>query len=141
MVLPLLHGPFGEDGTVQGLLEVAGVPYVGSGVLGSALGMDKVKAKEVLGARGLPQARWLGRARRRRRAPASPSRVAARARLARVREAGQPRLVGGRHEGARRRVARPTRSTLAFSYDEWVLVEEAIDGREIEVAVLGNARA
>ena len=50
VVLPLLHGPLGEDGTVQGLLELAGVPYVGSGVLGSALGMDKAKAKEVLAA-------------------------------------------------------------------------------------------
>ena len=55
VVLPLLHGPHGEDGTVQGLLELAGVPYVGAGVLGSALCMDKVKAKEVLAAHGLPQ--------------------------------------------------------------------------------------
>src|SRR5690606_33687785 len=47
VVFPLLHGPFGEDGTVQGLLEVAGVPYVGAGVLASALAMDKAKAKEV----------------------------------------------------------------------------------------------
>ena len=57
VVLPLLHGPMGEDGTVQGLLELASVPYVGSGVLGSALCMDKVKAKEVLaGARDAPGA-------------------------------------------------------------------------------------
>ena len=59
MVLPLLHGPFGEDGTVQGLLELADVPYVGAGVLGSALAMDKAKAKEVLRPGRPPQARWL----------------------------------------------------------------------------------
>src|SRR5690606_3381494 len=59
VVLPLLHGPHGEDGTVQGLLELAGVPYVGSGVLASALCMDKPKAKEILAAHGLPQTRWL----------------------------------------------------------------------------------
>src|SRR5258706_5020746 len=59
VVLPLLHGPFGEDGTVQGLCELAGVPYVGAGVLGSALAMDKAKAKEVFAQRGLPQARWI----------------------------------------------------------------------------------
>ena len=58
-MLPLLHGPHGEDGTVQGMLELAGVPYVGSGVLASALAMDKGKAKEVLAAHGLPQVPYL----------------------------------------------------------------------------------
>jgi D-alanine-D-alanine ligase len=62
VVLPLLHGPYGEDGTVQGLLELAGVPYVGSGVLASALAMDKVKAKEILSVHGLPQVAWVARA-------------------------------------------------------------------------------
>src|SRR6478672_11507890 len=57
VVLPLLHGPMGEDGTVQGLLELAGVPYVGSGVLGSALSMDKAMAKQVLAVNGIAQAR------------------------------------------------------------------------------------
>ena len=65
VVLPLLHGPHGEDGTVQGMLELAGVPYVGSGVLASALAMDKAKAKEVLAAHGLPQVRLRGAARHR----------------------------------------------------------------------------
>src|SRR5437588_2899447 len=60
VVLPLLHGPFGEDGTVQGLCELAGVPYVGAGVLGSAVAMDKVTAKRLVGEAGLPQARWIG---------------------------------------------------------------------------------
>ncbi len=60
VVFPLLHGPLGEDGTVQGLLEVADVPYVGAGVLGSALAMDKLVAREVLAQHGLPQARYRG---------------------------------------------------------------------------------
>src|SRR4051794_34563796 len=60
VVLPLLHGPMGEDGTVQGLLEVAGVPYVGSGGLGSALAMDKIAAKERAGAHGFAQTDWRG---------------------------------------------------------------------------------
>jgi len=57
VVVPLLHGPMGEDGTVQGLLELANVPYVGSGVLGSALAMDKAMAKQVLAVNGIAQAR------------------------------------------------------------------------------------
>ena len=57
-MLPLLHGPMGEDGTVQGLLELADVPYVGSGVLGSAVSMDKAMAKQVLAANGIAQARY-----------------------------------------------------------------------------------
>ena len=59
VVLPLLHGPYGEDGTVQGLFELAGVPYVGSGVVGSAVAMDKVMMKRAFAAAGLPMARWL----------------------------------------------------------------------------------
>src|SRR3954463_13925525 len=59
VVLPLLHGPMGEDGTVQGFLELAGVPYVGAGVLGSAVCMDKAGAKEPAGRAGIPQVRWL----------------------------------------------------------------------------------
>ena len=58
VVLPLLHGPMGEDGTVQGLLELADAAYVGSGVLGSALAMDKAMAKQVLAANGIPQPRF-----------------------------------------------------------------------------------
>ena len=59
VVFPLLHGPYGEDGTVQGLLEIADLPYVGAGVVGSAVGMDKVAMKRMLAAAGLPIARWL----------------------------------------------------------------------------------
>src|SRR5688572_6478540 len=59
VVFPVLHGPFGEDGTIQGLLEMANVPYVGAGVLGSALGMDKAVQKTVLRAAGLPVVDWV----------------------------------------------------------------------------------
>ena len=68
-MLPLLHGPMGEDGTVQGLLELAGVPYVGAGVAASAVCMDKGLAKDVLAAHGLPQCRHLVA----RRCPATPT--------------------------------------------------------------------
>ncbi len=58
VVFPVLHGPFGEDGTIQGFLELAGIPYVGSGVTGSAVGMDKAIAKKIYDAEGIPQARY-----------------------------------------------------------------------------------
>ena len=138
VVLPLLHGPHGEDGTVQGMLELAGVPFVGSGVLGSALCMDKLKAKDVLAAHGIPQVP-LDRPARHRARPMPPPGRRRRPPLPAVREAGQPRLVG------RRQPASPTPAELAAAvaarrrYDEWIVVEEGAHGREIEVAVLGNA--
>ena len=140
VVLPLLHGPHGEDGTVQGMLELAGVPYVGSGVLASALCMDKVKAKEVLG-RPRAAAGAAGRSLPRRRArPAPTGRVAdAELGLAGVREAGQPGLVGRRDQGR----TTPTSSTppcaaggRATTSGSWS--RRASPAREIEVAVLGN---
>jgi D-alanine-D-alanine ligase len=134
--LPLLHGPFGEDGTVQGLLEVAGVPYVGSGVLGSALSMDKAKAKEVLGARGIPQPRWIA-LRDDEIGPGVRDRVSA--------ELGWPVFVKPANLGSSVGVSKVKDSEgldraleQAFGFDEWALVEEAVTGREIEVAVLGN---
>ncbi|TML65253.1 MAG: D-alanine--D-alanine ligase [Actinobacteria bacterium] len=130
VVFPLLHGPFGEDGTVQGMLELAGVPYVGSGVLASALAMDKAKAKEVLAHHGLPQGRWLAV-----RESAVP----------RSFDLGWPVFVKPANLGSSvgvSKVAGPEELAaalgLAFSYDEWALVEEAIDGRELECGVLGN---
>src|SRR5215207_10058849 len=59
VVFPVLHGPYGEDGTIQGMLELAGVPYVGSGVLGSAAGMDKPTMKKIFAHHDLPQVRWI----------------------------------------------------------------------------------
>jgi D-alanine-D-alanine ligase len=127
----------GEDGTVQGLLELAGVPYVGSGVLGSALCMDKAVARTVAGAAGLPQARWLS-ARDVDVDDAFVARIITELGLpAFVKPANLGSSVGitKAHDEAELRDALRT----AASYDEWVLVEEAVVGREIEVAVLGNA--
>jgi D-alanine-D-alanine ligase len=59
VVFPVLHGPYGEDGTIQGMLELAGIPYVGSGVLASAIGMDKPTMKKIFAHHGLPQVEWL----------------------------------------------------------------------------------
>jgi D-alanine-D-alanine ligase len=136
VVLPILHGPFGEDGTVQGLLELAGVPYVGAGVLGSALAMDKAAAKDMLSAAGIPQARWLAL-----REPVEDPSLAARV----GGELGWPVFVKPANLGSSVGVSRATgpeelRSAIAraASFDEWVVVEEAIDGREIECGVLGN---
>ncbi len=136
VVMPLLHGPLGEDGTVQGLLELMDLPYVGSGVLASAVGMDKALAKEVLGFHGIAQARWISL----REHEVTPARL-----LAVADELGLPVFVKPSNMGSSVGVSKA--STIeelqhavehALSYDEWVVIEEAIVGREIEVAVLGN---
>ncbi|HKE77024.1 MAG TPA: D-alanine--D-alanine ligase family protein [Acidimicrobiales bacterium] len=137
VVLPLLHGPFGEDGTVQGLLELAGVPYVGSGVLGSALCMDKVKAKEVLRAHRVPQGPYV--ALRDTEIERAQDAVAAEG-------LAYPLFVKPANLGSSVGVTKAhdpgeldDAMALAASYDEWIVVEEGVEGREIEVAVLGNA--
>ena len=129
MVFPVLHGPFGEDGTVQGLLELAGVPYVGAGVLASALCMDKDVFKSVLRDHGIPVTENITL----RTGDEAPQPL----RLSVLREAGPAGLVGRDHQGARRsRVARGV--ALAFEHDEKVLVEQMVNGVEVEVGVLGN---
>jgi D-alanine-D-alanine ligase len=137
VVLPLLHGPHGEDGTVQGMLELAGVPYVGSGVLASAVSMDKVKAKEILAAHGLPLGPYV--ALRDTEIDTAPAAVtdAGLAYPLFVKPANMGSSVGVSkvHEAA----GLPEAVALAANYDEWVLVEQGVDGREIEVGVLGNA--
>ena len=136
VVFPILHGPHGEDGTVQGLLEVAGVPFVGCGVLASALCMDKLKAKEVAAAAGIAQARWIGA--RTTELDAVPARVEA---------AGlpYPLFVKPANLGSSIGVVRvtspadlPDALATAAAYDEWLVIEEGIAGRELEIAVLGN---
>ena len=136
VVLPLLHGPYGEDGTVQGLFELAGVPYVGSGVVGSAVGMDKVMMKRAFAAEGLPMAAYLVFREGRDRA-AFAARVDG--------ELGYPCFVKPANMGSSVGVNRATdRASLdvaldaALGFDEWVIVEEAVSGREIEVGVLGD---
>ena len=136
VVLPLLHGPYGEDGTVQGLLELAGLPYVGAGVVGSAVGMDKVMMKRAFAACGLPIATYAS-------FRDGHDRVAFAARV--EAEIGYPCFVKPANLGssvgvskARDRASFDAALDLALSFDEWAIVEEAIDGREIEVAVLGD---
>ena len=136
VVLPLLHGPMGEDGTVQGMLELANVAYVGGGVLGSALAMDKAMAKQVLAANGIAQARFRA-LREDRLDPSTTSTLAA--------ELGLPCFVKPSNMGSSVGVTKAhdldelSRAIeYALSYDEWVVVEEAVVGREIEVAVLGG---
>jgi len=136
VVLPLLHGPMGEDGTVQGMLELANVAYVGAGVLGSAVAMDKAMAKQVLTAAGVPQAKY-------RAFPEHQLRPGLPAELAE--ELGLPCFVKPANMGSsvgvtKAKTVEALRDAIdyALTYDEWVVVEEAIVGREIEVAVIGN---
>jgi D-alanine-D-alanine ligase len=135
VVFPMLHGPMGEDGTVQGLCELLDVPYVGCGVLSSAMCMDKAMAKEVAAAAGIPQARH----RTLRAAPTGDTEDL-------LGELGGSVFVKPANLGSSVGVSRADTADeldaaieLALSYDEWVVVEERIDGREIECAVLGHA--
>jgi D-alanine-D-alanine ligase len=136
VVLPLLHGPMGEDGTVQGLLELANVAYVGSGVLGSAVAMDKPMAKQVLTAAGIAQARYRSFAEHQIH-PGLPAELVA--------ELGLPCFVKPANMGSSVGVTKAhdveeLRGAIEFAltYDEWIVVEEGIVGREIEIAVIGN---
>jgi len=139
VVFPVLHGPYGEDGTVQGLLELADLAYVGAGVLGSALGMDKVAQKVTLRAQGLPVVEHLALNRKAWRA--RPEEVVAEieARFAYplfVKPANLGSSVGisKAHDRDQLRAG----LDLAARYDRKLLVEVAINGREIECSVLGN---
>ena len=136
VVMPLLHGPMGEDGTVQGLLELADVPYVGSGVLGSALSMDKAMAKQVLAANDVAQAR----SRSFREADLSPGLPGELADELGLPVFVKPANMGSSVGVSKAKTVEALRDAIAvaLTYDEWVVVEEAITGREIEVAVLGN---
>ena len=131
---PVLHGPYGEDGTVQGLFELAAVPYVGAGVAASAASMDKAMMKALFAQAGLPQVEHrvlFGRD------PAAEARV--------LDELGLPVFVKPANLGSSVAVAKvETAEALgaaldaAFAYDRKVVVEQGVDAREIEVSVLGN---
>jgi D-alanine-D-alanine ligase len=140
VVFPVLHGPFGEDGTVQGLLELANVPYVGAGVLASAVGMDKAVMKVAFAARKLPIAPWkLVRARE---WEADRDTVVDRL----IQALGLPLFVKPANLGssvgiskAKNRAELATAIDLASTFDRKVVVEQAVRrAREIEVSVLGN---
>lgn len=143
VVLPLLHGPLGEDGTIQGLLEIVDLPYVGSGVLGSALAMDKAMAKVVVGAAGIAQALHLVVTERDlQTGPSGEDDLVRRVGA----DLGFPCFVKPANMGSSVGVNRVDDSTgliaavrFALTYDRVVVIEEAISGRELEVAVLGDA--
>ncbi len=131
VVVPILHGPFGEDGTVQGLLELAGVPYVGAGVLGSALAMDKDKFKAVMRDAGIPVTQNITlRLGDKPRNPfgypvfVKPARLGSSVGITKVREGSELAAA----------------VELAFRHDEKVLVEEFVAGIEVECGVLGNLK-
>ena len=136
VVFPILHGPFGEDGTVQGLLRLANVPFVGAGVLGSAVAMDKDVTKRLLRDAGLPIPNFL---------------VATKENPVTFRTAqrtlGMPLFVKPANLGssvgiAKVRDEKEFKGAMkeAFRFDTKVLIEESIKGREIECAVLGNEK-
>lgn len=133
VVFPVLHGTFGEDGTVQGLLELADLAYVGAGVLGSALSMDKDMMKRVCRERGLPVVEHVAVCRHCTDPAAIESRLS------------YPVFVKPSNLGssvgiskARSRDELIAAMELAFQYDRKVVVERAIDGRELECSVIGN---
>ncbi|PYQ47619.1 MAG: D-alanine--D-alanine ligase A [Acidobacteria bacterium] len=131
---PVLHGTYGEDGTMQGLLELAGVPFVGSGCAASAAGMDKALMKGLFTAASLPQAKYV--------VLLSHQREQAQSLVAPL---GWPVFVKPANLGSSVGVSKVKRPEgladaldLAFEYDRKVIVEEGLDAREIEIAVLGN---
>jgi D-alanine-D-alanine ligase len=139
IVLPILHGTFGEDGTIQGMLEMAQIPYVGSGVLGSAMGMDKEVAARLFNAAGIPTVPSM--CVRKHEFLADPEAIEATLTKAFdfpffVKPANAGSSVGVHKVKSREGI----RAALAdaFSFDLKVLAQNAIDARELEVSVLGN---
>ncbi|MGH7141492.1 MAG: D-alanine--D-alanine ligase family protein, partial [Minisyncoccia bacterium] len=135
VVFPVLHGPFGEDGSVQGFLKLAGVPLVGAGVLGSAVGMDKDVMKRLLTAAGIPVAKFL------------VFREGDKVSFEKVcKELELPLFIKPANLGSSVGVSKASKKSEfakavaeAFRYDRKILIEECIVGREIECSVLGNA--
>lgn len=139
VAFPVLHGTNGEDGTVQGLLELADLPYVGAGVLGSALGMDKIAQKQVLGAHGLPVVDYVGVLRSEWRR--HPARVVAQVEA----HLRYPMFVKPANLGSSVGITKVTcRDELhdglgtAAQFDRRLLIEAGVYAREIECSVLGN---
>jgi D-alanine-D-alanine ligase len=137
VVFPVLHGPYGEDGTVQGVLETLDVAYVGAGVAASAVCLDKVLFKELMSARGLPQVDYVG---------VRSERLAHERRqvLGEVAELGLPVFVKPAHLGSSVGIVKVTEADAleaaleqAFGHDERVIVEAAAPGLEVECGVLG----
>src|SRR5439155_24612441 len=139
VVFPMLHGTFGEDGTVQGLLELAGIPYVGAGVLASSAGMDKDVMKRLFRDAGLPVVKWVLVLRN--SCENDPSGVNALV----EREIGYPLFVKPANLGSSVGISKVRSGkelapalNLACHFDRKIIVETAVDAREIECSVLGN---
>ena len=140
VIFPVLHGTFGEDGTIQGLLEQAGMPYVGAGVLGSAVGIDKDLQKRLLRDAGVPVVNYFAIIRADYdEHPALAKKFA--------RELGYPVFVKPNALGSSIGIAKVKRPVDldaavqdAFQYDRKILIEQSCEGRELECAVLGNDR-
>jgi len=140
VVFPVLHGPYGEDGTIQGLLELANVPYVGAGVLGSAVGMDKGIMKRLFETRGLPVSPYLTVL----RPEWSRDQAAIEARVSS--DLGYPVFVKPANLGSSVGISKASSlqdlrqaMTVALAFDRKVVIEQAVPrAREIECAVLGN---
>jgi D-alanine-D-alanine ligase len=139
VVIPALHGPMGEDGTVQGMLELAGVPYVGSGVLGSSVAMDKAIAKTILEQSGLPQLPWRLITRKEWQRDAGPITEWI------VEHLGFPCFVKPANLGSSVGISKVhdvselgPAMELAGHHDRRIVVEQGVNAREIELAVLGN---
>jgi D-alanine-D-alanine ligase len=134
VVFPILHGPYGEDGSFQGFLKILGKPFVGPGVLGSALGMDKDVMKRILRDAGLPIGKFV------------TLRQGEKVNFEALRsELGLPLFIKPANMGSSVGISKATdeksfvsATELAFKYDNKIVVEEFIDGREIECAILGN---
>jgi D-alanine-D-alanine ligase len=141
VVFPVLHGPFGEDGTIQGMLELAGIPYVGSGVLASAAGMDKLTMKKIFAHHGLPQVEWLGLTRKEWEDGGGL--------IQRIEDSldypcfVKPANLGSSVGINKARDAQELEYALdvAAQLDRRLIVEAGVDAREIEVSVLGNEEA
>ncbi len=139
VVFPVLHGTYGEDGTIQGLLELAGIPYVGCGVLGSSTGMDKVTMKALFHEAGLPICAytWFLRSEWEKNKVKVGRQVA--------KKAGFPCFVKPANLGSSVGISKATDVAslqksieLAARYDRRIIVEEGLNAREIECAIMGN---
>jgi len=140
-VFPILHGPFGEDGTIQGFLKLADIPYVGPAVLGSAVGMDKDVMKRLLREAGVPVGKFLILKNHEK----PPSFAEVQAALAPEKERNSPFFIKPANMGSSVGISKVRNEAEyvcalkeAFLYDTKAVMEEYISGREIECAVLGN---
>ncbi len=134
VIIPILHGPYGEDGTIQGMLKLMDIPFVGSGILGSAIGMDKEITKKLLKEAGIPVARFIS---------VTDTKQVNFLKAKKI--LGVPMFIKPANMGSSVGVSKINSEKefkkaigLAFQYDLKVLIEEEIKGREIECSVLGN---